>query len=352
MPRDEWAKKRKGKAMLFSVIVPVYNVESYLPHCLDSLAGQTCTDKEVILVDDGSTDSSGALCDEYATRYGFFSVIHQDNQGLSAARNAGLATARGEWLSFVDGDDWVDTDLLERLQGYILATRADMYRFGFRRTGEDGKELGAYTLGTHTTSLFRLAEERERFWLFLRHFTLVQSVCTGIYRRAMVQEHEIAFADRRKVFVEDTLFNYHCLLHARGLVSLPSTPYHYRARGTSFCHTTGNVWKIERHATLGECAYREAARWGMAYHVRNFHRHYFRMLDMGVRSFAGHLTDGRLRQVLDGMRASQLHRQCLERIRRDRHFFAKMPGRAWYEESFGKEMTCATSRAGEAKKTS
>lgn len=100
-----------------SVIVPIYNVEPYLGECLDSLCGQTLRNIEIIGVDDGSTDGSGALLDEYAAKDKRIIAVHQKNAGVSAARNAGMRLARGEYLAFVDGDDWMDADFC---RNYIL----------------------------------------------------------------------------------------------------------------------------------------------------------------------------------------------------------------------------------------
>ncbi len=93
--------------MMISVIVPIYNIEKYLVRCLDSLSGQTFQDAEFLLVDDGSTDSSGEIADRYPEKDSRFRVFHTENQGLSAARNFGISRSKGEWLMFVDSDDWV-----------------------------------------------------------------------------------------------------------------------------------------------------------------------------------------------------------------------------------------------------
>ena len=95
-----------------SIIVPVFNVEKMLPHCLDSIKAQTFSDFECLLIDDGSTDSSGILCDEYVAFDPRFKVIHSENQGASAARNLGLDNASGEWIQFIDSDDWIAPDFL------------------------------------------------------------------------------------------------------------------------------------------------------------------------------------------------------------------------------------------------
>ncbi len=104
-----------------SVIVPVYNVATYLPQCLDSILVQTLKDIEIIIVDDGSIDSSPQICDEYADKNKHIMVIHQKNKGLSGARNTGMATAKGQFLAFVDSDDWIEPTMLEKL--YLAAEK-------------------------------------------------------------------------------------------------------------------------------------------------------------------------------------------------------------------------------------
>lgn len=109
-----------------SVIVPVYNVEAYLPKCLDSICAQTYRALEIILVDDGSPDASGKICDEYAQRDPRIRVIHQENGGVSSARNAGLAAATGEWLGWVDSDDWIEPDMFGCMLRKAIENRADI----------------------------------------------------------------------------------------------------------------------------------------------------------------------------------------------------------------------------------
>lgn len=106
--------------ILISVIVPVYNVEEYLPRCVDSILAQTYGNLEILLVNDGTKDNSGAICDEYAKKDARIRVIHKENGGLSSARNAGLNVARGEYIAFVDSDDWIERDAYETMLGLAL----------------------------------------------------------------------------------------------------------------------------------------------------------------------------------------------------------------------------------------
>ena len=116
---------------MISVIVPVYGVEKYLPKCIESLVKQTFKDIEVILVDDGSLDSCGKICDMYAEKYEQLVVIHQVNQGVSVARNAGLKIAKGEYIGFVDPDDWVAPEMYESMYGVMEETDADLVICGY-----------------------------------------------------------------------------------------------------------------------------------------------------------------------------------------------------------------------------
>ena len=118
---------------MVSIIVPVYNIEKYLPHCVESLLGQSYRDLQILLVDDGSQDGSGALCDSYGARDTRIQVIHKKNGGLSSARNAGLDVAAGEWILFVDGDDYLVPDGVERLLA-VAEPDADFVQFHYHET--------------------------------------------------------------------------------------------------------------------------------------------------------------------------------------------------------------------------
>ena len=117
---------------MISVIVPVYKVEPFLKRCLDSIVNQTYRDLEIILVDDGSPDSCGDICDEYAKSDSRIKVIHKENGGLSSARNAGIDIATGEYITFVDSDDWIDQEMYEKLHEIITQYDADIAEVGLR----------------------------------------------------------------------------------------------------------------------------------------------------------------------------------------------------------------------------
>lgn len=144
---------------MVSIIVPVYNTSEYLPACVESLRNQTCPDIEILLVDDGSTDGSGALCDAYAREDSRIRVVHKTNGGLSSARNAGLDVATGQWILFVDGDDYLARDAVELLLGVAqMHEDADFVQFHYQETDgswQPEEQQPEHTVLTDVPDFFR-----------------------------------------------------------------------------------------------------------------------------------------------------------------------------------------------------
>ena len=172
-----------GKDALLSVIIPVYNVEEYLVKCVESILGQTYRTLEVILVDDGSPDASGRICDELAAKDSRIRVIHQKNSGLSRARNAGIEAATGEYITFVDSDDWLEED------GYAhLMTLMEKYRVKLVCGGNfdvDG-ETGEKTLGLTPAKEEVITTEEMVARMFLWQ-GCDSSACDKIYHRSLLE---------------------------------------------------------------------------------------------------------------------------------------------------------------------
>ncbi|MGN0314565.1 MAG: glycosyltransferase family 2 protein [Fusicatenibacter sp.] len=194
-----------------SVIIPVYNVEMYLARCIDSVLGQDCTDLEVILVDDGSTDSSGAICDTYARRDGRIRVIHQKNMGLFGARNTGLTAACGEYISFIDSDDWIEPDTYAAMEAIIKQHHPDMIRFGFQKMLH-GKVISERTM-PYAEGVYR----EGKLWqikldtisnegILDYKKTRILSACSNVYRRELINDCGIRFISEREILNEDYLF--------------------------------------------------------------------------------------------------------------------------------------------------
>lgn len=222
-----------------SVIVPVYNVEKYLPQCMDSLLNQTLKELEIILVDDGSPDNCPALCDEYAKQFPHIKVIHKKNGGLGYARNSGMEIAEGEYIAFVDSDDYVESETFQKLYTLARETNADVVYFTFRIFDDQGNTWGmpwaANEKGYHT-------EEDLRGYILdmagsppkaKDDHEVPVSVWSGFYRNDIIRKHELRFKNERELINEDLLFNIEFLLKASHIYTVPDAFYRYRTNLSS-----------------------------------------------------------------------------------------------------------------------
>lgn len=213
-----------------SVIVPVYNVKRYLVRCIDSILQQSMTDFELILVDDGSTDGSEALCDTYG-RNKRIRVIHQKNQGLGFARNTGLEHAQGEYVCFVDSDDYVGPELLEHLFTTAQRQRADLVIGGWTDIYADGR----MKRHSYPEALFTTEEERCEYILGSvaappeeREEVLWNVSAWGkLYRRKTLELHKLRFVSERVLISEDILFNLDFFGCARRIAATMGASYYY-----------------------------------------------------------------------------------------------------------------------------
>lgn len=208
--------------MLFSVVIPVYNVAAYLQPCIDSVLANDCSDCEIILVDDGSTDGvSPALCDENAARHPErIRVIHQANQGLGGARNTGIAAATGEYLFFVDSDDTISPDALSILTDAINESHADIYSFQMCQVTEAGVST-PLTVSPLYDGVFSLREHPE----FLE---ALPASWARIWKRRLFVEHGILFPC--KVWYEDIRTSPKLFAAAESIVTLDAPLYRYLMR--------------------------------------------------------------------------------------------------------------------------
>lgn len=206
--------------MLISVIVPIYKVEDYLPRCIESIMGQTYSHIEIILVDDGSPDRCPSLCDEYAKSDPRIKVIHKVNGGLSDARNAGLQVASGEYVMFVDADDYIELDVCEKLQTYA-SSEADILIC-------DGiSEGGNCALAHFDENVFEMTGEEYLYRaLSCRKFPVV--VWMNVYRKAFLQEQKLTF--KKGMLHEDEDFTPRAFLTAKKVIHTAVFFYHYVIR--------------------------------------------------------------------------------------------------------------------------
>lgn len=223
--------------MRFSIVIPVYNVENYLRECLDSVMNQTYADYEVICVNDGSTDNSLSILEEYSNKNGNIYIIDQLNKGLSASRNIGIQRASGEYIFFLDSDDWIEPNTLK-----ILAEKQsgeDLICFNGRRIFENGKT---------EESDAGITDSNLSGWEYYNKYALVSRkfhfVCTvlRIYRKNFLFHHKLFFEEG--IFHEDNLFTPIACYYAQTVKVIPDCLYVYRIREGSIT-TTENFKRIK-----------------------------------------------------------------------------------------------------------
>lgn len=163
---------------LISIIVPVYRVENYLPRCIDSLINQTYRNIEIILVDDGSPDKSGDICDDYGIKDSRIRVIHKPNGGLSDARNRGLDLAEGDFVMFVDSDDWLDNKTCETVICMALENKADIVSYGVRDVYDNGKAINYISPFTGVITPF---ESIKALIYNIRYYGIFNYVCNKLF---------------------------------------------------------------------------------------------------------------------------------------------------------------------------
>lgn len=214
-----------------SIIVPVYKAEPYIRKCIDSILSQTFTNFELLLIDDGSPDNCGKICDEYAELDTRVHVFHKENGGVSAARNLGLDHAKGDYVCFIDSDDWIDPDMLETLIGWEQKKQTDLLFFGLKCESvvdcSDTMELlqkisGVYEGINSVIKACYILETNEIFgW-----------TCNKLFRNCIIQDHHIKFNEEISI-QEDHIFTLAYLKYVTCLAIYSYFPYHYRITADS-----------------------------------------------------------------------------------------------------------------------
>ena len=205
---------------LVSVIVPVYNVENYLRECLDSIVAQTYRNIEVILIDDGSNDSSGAICDEYADKDNRIKVIHKENGGVSAARNTGLDIAKGDWISYVDSDDYIESTMIETLICLAKKNDVELAMCSFKDISECDNVL-------HENDIRIFSKDELIYNYVVRNadYRITEGIWDRIYKRVLVEG--LRFKNDR--INEDILYTMEVFTRAHKAVYTSENLYNYRA---------------------------------------------------------------------------------------------------------------------------
>lgn len=224
---------------MVSIIIPVYNVKEYLAECVESVRRQTLSEIEIILVDDGSTDGSAELCDEYAALDERIQVIHQANGGSTRARNAGLLASQGSYIGFVDSDDWIEPNMYEELLKYGEEAEADVVasvKYVNYGAGEYREALGVpegvYEKGSSGEVLLKNLIYSEDY----HSKGISPNLYDKLFKRELLSRYQLA-VDERIRYGEDDVCVYTCLLHANRVRMVDRAYYHYRIREGSICQT-------------------------------------------------------------------------------------------------------------------
>lgn len=215
-----------------SIIVPIYNVEKYLDRCMNSLVNQTLKDIEIIMVDDGSPDNCPKMCDEWAKKDSRIKVVHKKNGGLGYARNSGLDVATGEYVAFVDSDDFVKTDMYETLYNKIEEYGADTIFCGLfkywnvnkvieirnvdKTSVFEGPLLKDFSLDLACSSI-----EVKKDWKY------ELSVWHGLYSNELIKKYHIRFRSEREIISEDIVFHQLYIIYSKKVVYIPDALYYY-----------------------------------------------------------------------------------------------------------------------------
>lgn len=224
---------------MLTLAIPVYNMEALLARCMDTMLAQTCRDFEIVLIDDGSTDSSGALCDGYAAAHpDFIRVVHKPNGGLSSARNAGIDTAKGEFIIFPDPDDWTEPQYVEHLLALQQKHHADLVCTGYFVATDEASVPGS---ADTEPAVLTGAEAQRRLLLPPR---MSGFAWNKLYRVSIIREHGLRFLDDVGI-TEDLDFAYRYLAHVGTVCHAPGLrTYHYYQRPNAATHSAFSARKL------------------------------------------------------------------------------------------------------------
>lgn len=232
-----------------SIIIPVYNAEEYLPCCLGSILAQSFTDYEVILIDDGSTDHSAAICDEYAASHASFHCLHQSNSGHTAARQSGVRASHGQYIAFVDSDDWVSPEMYARMCTAAQDTLADIVHCNFTAVMPHKEKVCGIPF---PAGLYHKAQLTETVYPNMIYFGtyfvfgVAPNLWNKLFRRDILEKY--LFRLPHSIVVgEDGPITYACMLEASSIYFCDEAYYYYRSSAGSLCHQMDTKRLSENH---------------------------------------------------------------------------------------------------------
>lgn len=231
---------------LFSIIIPVYNANSFLSGCVNSIINQTYQNWHLYLVDDGSNDGSQILCDIFSNKYTNISTIHKENGGVSDARNRGMLEALGEWILFVDSDDYLETNALAVIKDLIINYETDLVLFNIKEKSIDGNvKYRSHPLKSNYLYSRNEIETVVLPYVCYSDYSFINSPCNKVYRANLIRKHNIKFPMR--VRGEDWFFNINFLIFAQSLVANELPLYNYVRNSQSamskYCPEQFHLWE-------------------------------------------------------------------------------------------------------------
>ncbi len=238
---------------LVTVVLPIYNVDKYLDECIESITGQTYRDLEIILIDDGSTDSCPIICDNWAKRDLRIRVVHKENEGQGIARNVGLQMANGEYVCFFDSDDYIDLSAIEKLYAIASAEKSDIVVFGLNSVDSERKLIASFPPKVGRRDYCGEEVLNDFFPEFLapdpngdgsRLFYM--SSCLLMYSTELIKKADWKYVSEREIISEDVYSLLSLFKHVNKVSVLPEALYNYRKNYASF----SNVYRADRYEKI------------------------------------------------------------------------------------------------------
>ena len=230
---------------MVTVIIPVYNVEMYLPLCINSILKQTYQNLEIILIDEGSTDDSPGICDTYALKDNRIKVIHQQNQGAAVARNTGLENATGEYIVFVDSDDFINEKMIEKLYIALKQTDSDLSICNFKYTSENGKEIDLKETDIKNEVLYT---EEIIDKLFQNNNCGYIVIWNKMYKKDLWKQIRYPVG----VIYEDEAVIHHIFSKCKKVATISDELYYYRQVSGSIMHSERNEKNLDKYLALAD----------------------------------------------------------------------------------------------------
>lgn len=236
--------------MLFSILVPVYNASEYISQCIESVLEQSYTNYEIILVDDGSTDSSGDICDKYAEQDSRIKVFHRNNHGLLLTRRFGIEKISGDYVLFLDSDDWLEPNMLEKLNGILEKNDVDLIIYRYQTV--DGMIKKSSPVIFDNYKLFNSVNKKELYdSLVKEQLSTLWSKCV----KSSVIDHDDYKEYRNITLGEDMLQTIPLFDNAETVLSINDILYNYRLNNSSMTHTAMTKGKIDSYIKVREFLY-------------------------------------------------------------------------------------------------